>query len=265
MANLVYYSQEDLRWRNIMYSSHGDKNQTIGTSGCGPTSAAMALSSLGHLILPTEAAAYAVSKGYRTYDRGTAWGFFANIAKQFGVAVTQTGSIDLVKSELMNGNLVVASMGKGHFTGAGHFILLVGCNIKNGIAWIDVHDPNMDNRKYGADGLIDQGIRNDGKVSSKEAVFKMEANQYWIFHREVDEMTAVQYAELMEKVSTLASKCEAQEARIRELEERENMACPSWATDAVAAAVKSKLIDTPKSGSYTFYRFITIMHRLGLY
>jgi GH24 family phage-related lysozyme (muramidase) len=82
---------------------------------------------------------------------------------------------------------------------------------------------------------------------------------------EVDEMTAIQYAELLEKVSTLASKCESQEDRIRELEERDNMACPSWAADAVAAAVKSKLIDTPKSGNYTFYRFITILHRLGLY
>jgi hypothetical protein len=46
MSKLVYYSQEDPRWSNVMYSNHGDETQTIGTSGCGPTCAAMAISSL---------------------------------------------------------------------------------------------------------------------------------------------------------------------------------------------------------------------------
>ena len=31
---LTYYSQIDSRWSNQMYSSVGDKTQTIGTSGC---------------------------------------------------------------------------------------------------------------------------------------------------------------------------------------------------------------------------------------
>ena len=31
---LTYYSQIDGRWSNKMYSSIGDRNQTIGTSGC---------------------------------------------------------------------------------------------------------------------------------------------------------------------------------------------------------------------------------------
>ena len=31
---LTYYSQIDSRWANKMYSSEGDKSQTIGTSGC---------------------------------------------------------------------------------------------------------------------------------------------------------------------------------------------------------------------------------------
>ena len=31
---LTYYSQIDSRWANKMYSSVGNSNQTIGTSGC---------------------------------------------------------------------------------------------------------------------------------------------------------------------------------------------------------------------------------------
>ena len=40
-TGLTYYSQIDPRWKNHVYTSTGDNSQTIGTSGCGPTSAAM--------------------------------------------------------------------------------------------------------------------------------------------------------------------------------------------------------------------------------
>ena len=44
-AGLTYYSQIDSRWKNLMYSSIGNTSQTIGTSGCGPASAAIIVSS----------------------------------------------------------------------------------------------------------------------------------------------------------------------------------------------------------------------------
>ncbi|MFD1954311.1 C39 family peptidase [Paenibacillus thailandensis] len=188
MSNIVYYSQEDSRWRNILYSIRNDKTQTIGTSACGPTCAAMAISSLtGKELLPPAAAAYAVENGYRTANSGTAWGFFSSIAKQYGLEVIQTGSLDQVLVALAAGKLVVASMRPGHFTGGGHFILLVDVNQSDGVNWIDVYDPNHDNTKYGADGLVDQGVRNDGKVTAKESVFRKEAGQYWIFDKPEEE------------------------------------------------------------------------------
>ncbi|OAB31743.1 hypothetical protein PMSD_18325 [Paenibacillus macquariensis subsp. defensor] len=184
MSNLVYYSQEDARWRNVLYSIRNDKTQTIGTSACGPTSTAMAISSItGKSVLPTTAALYAITKGFRTPDSGTSWGYYASIAKEYGLSCKQTGSIADVKEALGAEKLVIASMGKGHFTGGGHYVLLVGINTEKGIAWIDVYDPNHDNTKYGSDGLINQGIRNDGKVTAKESVFKSEAKQYWIFNK----------------------------------------------------------------------------------
>ncbi len=49
---LTYYSQIDNRWFNKMYSSVNDRSQTIGTSGCGPTSAAMVVTACKGTITP---------------------------------------------------------------------------------------------------------------------------------------------------------------------------------------------------------------------
>ncbi|CAM3877198.1 C39 family peptidase [Cohnella lubricantis] len=179
--NLVYYNQEDPRWRNVPYTIRGDKSQTIGTSACGPTSFAMAASSLlGRSILPTETAAYAVDHGYRTDNNGTAWGFFSDAAEYYSLTC-RTGNFAAAKQALAGGALVVASMRSGHFTSGGHYILLVGA----GDGWIDVYDPNKDNRKYGADGLVDQGVKDDGKVRAKDSVIQREAGQFWIITKPV--------------------------------------------------------------------------------
>ncbi|MCM3629815.1 C39 family peptidase [Paenibacillus glycanilyticus] len=177
---LVYFSQEDPKWAGILYSTHDDKTQTIGTSACGPTSAAMAISALtDDTVLPPVAADYAVKHGYRTYNDGTAWGFFADFCKLHGLKCQQTGSFDVVKAALQEDVMAIATMGPGHFTGGGHYVLIVG---KSG-ADFEVYDPNPDNTKYGPDGLINQGVRNDGKVVAKESVFRKEAKQYWIISK----------------------------------------------------------------------------------
>ena len=175
---LVYYSQEDPRWRHLLYSNHRDPKQTIGTSGCGPTCFAMVASSiLGKPILPPEAAEFAIKHGYRTYNNGTSWGYFASAARHYGLECHQTENFDVAKQALKDGALVIASMGPGHFTSGGHYVLLVA--YKDG--WVEVFDPNHDNTKYGADGIINQGVKNDGKVTAKEHVFPREARQFWIF------------------------------------------------------------------------------------
>jgi hypothetical protein len=173
----VYYSQEDPRWAKLLYSNHRDPKQTFGTSACGPTCAAMAFSTLlGRAILPPEMAKYAIDHGFRTDDNGTDWGLFERAAKDYGLMCKRTGSLDEVMLALADGANGIAAMGPGHTTGGGHYIHLVGIKGK----WIDVFDPNHDNAKYGNDGLIDQGVKNDGKVRINESVFQREARQYWI-------------------------------------------------------------------------------------
>ena len=234
---LVYYSQEDPRWKNVMYSITGDKKQTIGTSACGPTCASMAASSYtGKTILPTEAASFAVRNGFRTANSGTDWGFFRKFLGEYGLEIRQTSSLADVKAALKAGELAIASMGPGHTTGGGHYILLVGIS-KDG--WIDVFDPNHDNRKYGNDGLIDQGVRDDGKVKAKEIVFAREAKQYWIIsnpNQESDE----------EMTETEKAAFDKLTKRVDELEKAaERVAAPKWFVSEFGSADLGGVISDP--------------------
>ncbi|HEY8528986.1 MAG TPA: glucosaminidase domain-containing protein [Paenibacillaceae bacterium] len=63
--------------------------------------------------------------------------------------------------------------------------------------------------------------------------------------------------ELTEQVAQLRKEVEA-------LQKRCNMDIPPWAKEAVDAAVRAKLIDTPNGGGVDFYRLVTILHRAGL-
>ena len=51
---LTYYSQLDSRWKDKLYTVTGNSSQTIGSSGCGPTVAAMIVSSIRGEITPDE-------------------------------------------------------------------------------------------------------------------------------------------------------------------------------------------------------------------
>ncbi|MCU6709386.1 N-acetylmuramoyl-L-alanine amidase [Paenibacillus sp. J5C_2022] len=55
---------------------------------------------------------------------------------------------------------------------------------------------------------------------------------------------------------------ESQAMLISQLQDKAKMKeLPTWAKDAVDAALKAKLIDTPEGGSYDFYRILTILER----
>lgn len=185
MKKPVYYSQEDSRWKSQLYSNHRDPGQTIGTSGCGPTCMAMVISTLsGKSVLPPVTAQFALDHGYRTADNGTAWEFFGQMAQEYGIACRQTANWEEVKKTLAQGQhmaMAIASMRPGHFTLGGHYIILCGIMLSNNDTWVHVLDPNMDNKRYGQDDLVEEGTRDDGKVTAKESIFRKEAGQFWLF------------------------------------------------------------------------------------
>lgn len=143
-AGLTYYSQVDSRWKNHVYTSINDKTQTIGTSGCGPTSAAMIVSSIKGNITPDKMGDLFAEHGYRSANSGTYWSAFRAAADEFDIDYQETNNLDKAIELLKNNNYLIASVGNGLFTYGGHFIVLVGIDGNN----IKIYDPYLYNGKF---------------------------------------------------------------------------------------------------------------------
>ncbi len=156
--------QGDSRWRKKPYTIIGSASQTIGSSGCGPTSMSDIMASwISHAITPVEMCAYAIAHGYRTKDSGTAWVFFKSIAAAYGyTGFVQTKSMATARQALREGALVVASMGPGYWTSSGHFI----CLWKSDDTYMYACDPASKTR-----------------TRQKLAAFEEQRKQFFIFYR----------------------------------------------------------------------------------
>ena len=136
-----YFSQNDSRWSGVHYG--GTINGNIGSSGCGPTSAAMILKSYGFDVTPEDMAILFKNamNGYKTTEGKTC--FPALSKSPYNLTVTQTTSINAVVNALKQGIPVVANPhGPCDFTAGGHYIVLCGINGSNQIM---VNDPNGKN------------------------------------------------------------------------------------------------------------------------
>lgn len=143
-AGLTYYSQIDSRWSNKMYSSVGDRSQTIGTSGCGPTSSAMVVSSIKGTITPDTMASLYIQYGYRSANQGTYWSAFRWTADVFNIGYSECYRLDDAVAKLRNNHYIIASCNQGLFTYGGHFIVLTGVEGN----YIKVYDPYLYNGKF---------------------------------------------------------------------------------------------------------------------
>ena len=136
---LTYYSQIDNRWRNKRYSSTGNASQTIGSSGCGPTSASMIVTACKGAITPDVMSDLFVKYGYRSANNGTYWSAFRAIADEFDIGYSETTNFQRAIELLRNNNYVVASVGNGLFTTGGHSIVLTGIDGDT----IKIYDPYL--------------------------------------------------------------------------------------------------------------------------
>lgn len=143
-AGLTYYNQTDSRWRYHQYSSVGDSSQTIGTSGCGPTSAAMVVTAIKGTITPPEMGDLFVQYGYRSANNGTYWSAFRWVADVFDIEYQECSSLDTAVDLVRNNNYVICSVGNGLFTTGGHFIVIVGIEGDT----LKIYDPYLYSGKF---------------------------------------------------------------------------------------------------------------------
>lgn len=120
----AYFSQYDSRWADTMYLP----TETIKQAGCGPTSAAMVISSVtGQTVTPPEIAEYSVAHGHMHPDLGTSWSLFPDLGQKYGIGLNQTNDFDAAATALSQGRPVIFSgQGPAPFTSGGHFVVGVG-------------------------------------------------------------------------------------------------------------------------------------------
>ncbi|CDA30829.1 peptidoglycan-binding domain 1 protein [Clostridium sp. CAG:492] len=185
---LTYYSQADSRWASVMYSSINDSTQTMKASACGPTSAAMVISSSKGSILPTTLASLAVSNGYRTKNSGTAWSFYPFIADYFGFyEYYTTDKLETALNYLSQKNsdgtskyYIICSCGSGLFTYNGHYIVLTSLDGDT----MQVYDPYLYNNKFATATRKKANVTISGNsVFVNKENFRKYANykNFWIF------------------------------------------------------------------------------------
>ncbi len=134
---LYYYNQKDEAWAYQLFG-----NDNIGSYGCGPTALAMTVSSLVRFDTdPAKMASWCASEGYWAPGDGSYLSIVKGTADHFGLQCVSLGkpTADVLREKLGSGGVIVALMGRGHFTRGGHFILLHGVTEDGKIL---VADPN---------------------------------------------------------------------------------------------------------------------------
>ena len=186
-AGLTYYSQIDSRWKNLPYTAIGDETQTIGSSACGPTCAAMVVSSIKGTILPPDMCNLFLQNGFRSANNGTYWSAFRWTADVFDFAdYKEIYKLNEVCDLLEENYMVIAACGNGLFTTGGHFILVYGYEDTNGSKQCDagdrlkVYDPYLYSGKFNTSTRRGKAQVEGNTVYVEKEVFRNNAN-YSIF------------------------------------------------------------------------------------
>ena len=128
--------QWDERWGNTIYGS-----DVMTVTGCGPTCLSMVLVHLlqDATFTPRYVADFAEENKYYAKGSGSKWALISEGGETLGLDVTELPlDENRIKKNLELGNPVICIMGPGHFTTAGHFIVLRGVEDGKFI----VNDPN---------------------------------------------------------------------------------------------------------------------------
>lgn len=172
MIKPVDYKQYDSKWGSLSYAVDGETS-TIKSAGCGPTALANVLAAIvSPYIDPVTCASWARMKGYKVYQSGTSYNYPVAQAAEYGVTVRRINTSNVygkpnslvhnqMMTELMNGNWLIACMGKGNWTSSGHFIVVYG--VKDGNVYIN-----------------DPASAKANRACNTWELFKSQVKYYWV-------------------------------------------------------------------------------------
>jgi peptidase C39-like protein len=104
--------------------NQGDWGDRYATSGCGPTSAAMvAATETGDPRITPHTIGHQLTPDYWAYNSGTRPAGFHAVAKRYGLD-EEPSNLQDAKEVLREGGLAIVHAKPGHFTSAGHYMVL---------------------------------------------------------------------------------------------------------------------------------------------
>ena len=234
-----YYMQTDTRWAERPYRVTGE-DTTIGDSGCGPTCAAMLITSMtGKVVTPIDTCAWSMEHGYKAKGQGTYYSYFTPQFKQYGIVCTQlnTASVygkprekihDTVVELLRDGFYIIACMGKGLWTKSGHFVV---------VWWADDH-------MYINDPASQRTERMQGDIET----FRKQVKYYWAidaraYNKEDEDMSYDKFKEYMD----------------RYMKERGSEAPSVWAVDGLRQAKSKGITDGTRPRAFATREEVALM------
>lgn len=192
----VSYLQTDPRWKNKPYRVPGEA-ATIGSSGCGPTAAAMLIETItGKTYTPEDACAWSVAHGYKALNQGTYYAYFTPQFAEFGIDCQMLNwtntygkpdhpNHEKVVEKLREGYYAIALMNKGLWTSSGHFVVLWWQDDK-----VRINDP-----------ASTKAARVNGDIRT----FRSQAKYYWLIdarahnREDDDEMDQATFNKMMQE------------------------------------------------------------------
>jgi len=169
-ANIPYYNQTDIRWATNSYG-----NSTIYSGGCGPTSLAMVVSGLTGRTTPDIVADWSYRNGHRAEGQGSYWSLMTDGGAYYGLQVEQVSrrNPNKIVQALSEGYPVIASMGPGHFTRGGHFIVLRGITADGKILVHDSASVERSKKEWDLSIIMNESSKNGGVNGSPFWIFKI--------------------------------------------------------------------------------------------
>ena len=159
LGNVIFYNQCNPSWGNTPYGSPGS---TICSSGCGPTSVAMVVSSLSSsTVSPSDVASWSMSNGGWVPGQGSSWnGLLVMGPEHWGLNAQNIGTnFNKALATLEGGGLVIAAgTGAAPFTTAGHILVLRGVASDGNILVADP-DSAHTSTEYSATTIISAGLQ----------------------------------------------------------------------------------------------------------